>query len=231
MSGTGPSTARAEPARPALVGVLYAEDFDDDEAKPAAEQEAPPEPEFIEPVFTGAELEVARAEARLAGRAEAERGIIASRVQMLSLIAAGMTEAQDGARIAAEQAAEAVARCMLTALTACLPALCERHGAAELRALTRAVLPALTDEPRITVRVHPHMATVVQEELAAMDFEIAERVNLVATEAIAPGDARINWAEGSAVRNAARARSAVHDALAALGLHERTPLQPEMTDA
>ena len=230
MTGMGSSTARKETGRPTLVGVLYAEDFDD-EAKPPVEHEEPPEPELIEPMFTGVELDAARAEAKLAGRAEAERGIIASRVQLLSLIATSMTEAQDGARAAAEHTAEAVARCMLTALTACLPALCERHGAGELRALARAVLPALTDEPRITVRIHPHMVAVLEEELATLDFEIAERVHLVATDAIAPGDARINWAEGSAVRDAARARSAVHDALAALGLHERTPLQPEMTDA
>ncbi len=217
--------------RPALAGVLYAEDFD--EAATAAElaAEPAPEPELIEPTFTAAELDAARAEGRASGLGEAERGIAASRVQVLRLIAESMSEARDAARRTAEQAAEATARCMLTALAACLPALCAAHGAEELRALVRAVLPALTDEPRITVRVHPHMVPMLQDEIAALDFEIAERVAVHPSEAVAPGDTRVNWSEGSAGRHAARARAAVEEALAMLGLFEPHSIQPETMDA
>ena len=232
------------PFRPSLVGVLYAEDFDDDDPAPApakpswrratdlpvAEAE-PAEPEVVEPSFTAGELEAARAEGREAGRMEAERGLAASRASMVGLLAAGLAEVQGSAQGVAEAAAEGVARCLLSMVAACLPALCERHGAAELQALARAVLPALVDEPRITVRVHPYMQVAMQAEVAALDIELAERVQLLPTEAVAPGDARISWADGAVVRDAACARRAVEDALAALGLFDPTLLQPELADA
>ena len=238
--------------RPNLVGVLYAEDFDDEdwaaapasttpssmrratdmsaaEARPA--QQMPAEPEVIEPTFTSAELDAARAEGREAGRMEAERGLAASRVSMMGLLATGLSEVQGSARGVAEASAESVARCLLSMMAACLPALCERHGAAELQAMARAVLPALVDEPRIIVRVHPYMQAAMQTEIAALDVELAERVRLLSTEAVAPGDARISWAEGAVVRDVAHARRALEDALVALGLFEPNLLQPELADA
>ncbi len=231
MSATQSSPSRGSTGRPNLAGVLYAEDFDDAGTTSPPTEEQAPEPELIEPVFTAAELEAARAEGRGQGRAEAERGVAASRVQVLKLIASSMDEAREAARQTAEQAAEATVRCMLTTLTACLPDLCARHGAGELRALIRCVLPALSEEPRITVRAHPHMTPVIEDELALLEPDIAERVTLQPSEAIPPGDARVTWSDGSASRQAARARTAVTEALAALGLLESRTLQPEMTDA
>ena len=115
---------------------------------------------------------------------------------------------------------------MLSALAACLPALCEHHGAGELRTFVRALLPALMDEPRIIVRVHPHMAGVMQDEIDGLDAEMVERIQLLPTDVIPPGDVRISWADGSAVRDTARARAAFEDGLAGLGL-----LQPEQANA
>ena len=216
--------------RPGLLGVLYAEDFDDlpQTSAPAA---AEPEPELIEPVFTLAELEAAKAEAGRIARAEAERGLIGSRTQMITLLANGVADARAEALYAAEEASEGVAKCLLSALSACLPALCARHGAAELQALARIVLPALRDEPRIVVRVHPHMLPVMRDEVAAMDMDFADCIHLLPSDAVAPGDARISWAAGSAVRDAGRARAAVHDALAALGLLDHEDLPKEAAHA
>ncbi len=210
------------PHRPSLLGVLYAEDFDDEGGAPVAEASGPvPEPEIIEPVFTAAELEAARAEARQAGRTEAEHGLTASRNRLLALLADGMSEARSGAYAAAEAGAEGVARTMLGALATCLPQLCKQHGAAELRALVRILLPALSEEPRITIRVNPHMLPVIQAEIATLDVEIAERVHVLPTDAVEPGDARVTWADGSAVRDTARARAAFAEGLASLGLLQR----------
>ena len=64
------------------------------------------------------------------------------------------------------------------------------------------------------MRVHPHMQAAMQAEIAALDPEIAERVHVIPTDAVPPGDARINWAEGSAVRDAGRARAALEDGFA-----------------
>ncbi len=212
--------------RPGLLGVLYAEDFDDGEPSAAPGPEPAPEPEIIEPMFTASELEAARAEGRQAGRAEAEHGLAGSRNHQLALLATGLADARAEARTVAESAAEAVARTMLGVLASCLPAFCERHGAGEVRALARALLPALSEEPRVTVRINPHMMAVMQAELAGMDAEFAERVHLLPADAVPPGDARISWAEGSVVRDAARARAAFEEGLAELGL-----LQRERTDA
>ncbi len=210
----------------AVFGVLYAEDFDADENAPAAAV-AEPEPEPVAaPVFTLDDLAVARAEARASGRVEAEAGLTASRARMLELIATGLTEASQAAAAIAEQRAEAIARLMLSAMVACLPALCSQHGVVELRALVRAILPDLTEEPRITVRVNPHMASAMAAEIAALDTEFAERITLLPTDAIVPGDARITWQDGQAVRDAGQARRTLQDALAALGL-----LEPETTHA
>ena len=210
------------PHRPSLLGVLYAEDFDDDGLALATPEPQPgPEPEIIEPSFSALELDAARAEARQAGRAEAEHGLATSRNRLLAKLAEGVADARAGAFAAAEQAAEGVARCMLSALAACLPALCEQHGAEELRVLVRTLLPALSEEPRITMRVNPDMAPAMQAEIDALDAEIAERIHLLPTDSVAPGDARISWTEGTATRDASRARAAFEQGLASLGLLQR----------
>jgi flagellar assembly protein FliH len=225
------TAANRESIRPAVAGVLYAEDFDDEPMVDGATADPAPEPEFIEPTFTAEELEQARAEGKAAGRAEAERGLIASRLQMLSTIASEMTAARESAEADAESLAEMMARCILGALKACLPSLCNRHGAAEVAAVSRVVLPLLVDEPRITVRVHPHMIPVLTEEVGALDFEIAERVKLVPVETMAPGDLRINWQDGVAKRDTGSAIAAIDDALTQLGLLEPSTLQPEIGNA
>ncbi len=204
-----------------VIGVLYAEDFD---AEPAAEDIPPdsdvPEPEVIEPFFTAEELEAAREEGRTAGRAEAERGIAASRLHMLERIADALAEAQGEAATVAESAATGTARAMLSALATCLPTLCERHGAAEVQALVRIVLPGLVDQPRVSVRIHPRLEPVIAAELSALDSEFAERVVLLPNDAIAPGDVKITWEGGAALRDAGRVCAALNESLAALGLYE-----------
>jgi flagellar assembly protein FliH len=145
---------------------------------------------------------------------------------MLSLLATGIADSRAGAREAAMAAAESMAKLMLTMLNLCLPALCKHHAAAELSALAKIILPGLIDEPKIVVRVNPQMVPVMEAEVAALDFELAERIHLLPTDAVAPGDARISWGDGSVIRDAGSARRMVEDALASMGL-----LQREMTDA
>ena len=196
----------------AAAGVLYAEDFDAPDPLPE------PEPETIEPAFSLAEVEEARAEARAAARLDAEEGQAAARLRALQAIGAGLDAARDTAREDAAAASEVIARTMLGALSACLPSLCARYGAAEVRTLARAVLPALVDEPRITVRLSPHDARMLDEEIALLEPELAARISLAPTDAMPRGNLRIVWQDGLAVRDATAARAAVHDALDALGL-------------
>ncbi len=93
----------------AVAGVLYAEDFD------APDLPSSPEPEAIEPAFSLAELEEARAEARAAARLDAEESQAAARLRALEAIGAGLDAARDTAREDATAASEAIARTMLGA--------------------------------------------------------------------------------------------------------------------
>ena len=115
---------------------------------------------MIEPVFSASELADARGDcvargtcrrsARMPRTAMPRRRVRRWR-RSLRASAAECTAA--AAR--AEQSAEAIARLLFDSLAATFPALCARYGDAEVRAVVRAVLPALTQEQAITVRAHP----------------------------------------------------------------------------
>jgi flagellar assembly protein FliH len=200
--------------------ILFAEDFD---AEPdIAVLDEPSGAAVPPPAITEAELAAARDEAYAEGhrsglaQAAADRAEITR--QMVSVIADRMAEADAEAARVAERSAEAVAQLLLGTLGTMLPALCARHGAAEVAAVARAVLPSLVREPRVTVRVSPHVAAAVETELARLDPEFRARVELVETAAVPPGDARISWHEGVAVRDSAALWRAVAEALAPLDL-------------
>ena len=206
-----------------FLGALYAEDFDapPPAPAPAAPPEPAPPPEPVEPVYTAADLAAAREDGRQAGRTESERSLAAARLQRLDQIANFLAASQASADAVAEAAADAIARTMLSALAACLPALCAQHGAGEVRAVIQAVLPGLAHEPRITVRVNPLLIPAMTAEIADLDSEVAERLLLVPVESMAPGDVRVNWQDGAAIRETGRVCAAVNDVLASLGLLEQ----------
>jgi len=218
----------AQEQQTALFGTLYAEDFDapNVEAPPEQQPEPPPPPEITEPVFTVADMESAHAAGRAAARAEIASSQAAARIKMLGQIANRIEESQAACRATAEEAADAVARTMLSALAACLPALCTRHGETELRALIHALLPSLTRQKRIIVQVNPAMIVGMTDEMAALDPAIAESVALLPADQIPPGDVRVAWQDGAAIRDARTIRAEIVDALAKLGL-----LEQEMPDA
>jgi hypothetical protein len=139
------------PQRSHVLGVLFDNDFD--------LPEVVPEPEVIEPLFSAAEVAAAREAARRDGHAaglqEAASSDATAVRQALEAIASQFKDERDAAARRADQSAEAIARLLLDSLAATFPVLCARHGEAEVRAIARAVLPALTLEPMIAVRVNP----------------------------------------------------------------------------
>ncbi|CAH2600387.1 conserved protein of unknown function [Rhodovastum atsumiense] len=230
-SRTSHATVAARP-RPAIV---FAEDFDapsgitvldDPPAPPPPAPPAPPPP----PAITAEDLAAAREEAYAEGhrtglaQAAADRAEITR--QMLTLIAERLDGAQAEAGRVAAESAEAVARLLMGTLMTMLPALCARHGAAEVAAVVRAVLPALTREPRVTIRLSPHLVQDIERELAALDPELQGRVTLTASEAVPPGDVRITWHDGAAIRDSASLLQAASAALAPLGLLAPSPSVP-----
>lgn len=215
-----------------FVGILYAEDFDDDpELPPASGLPPAPEPEPAPASFTMADLEaaqrIARTEAVQAARTEWERSALHDRTQSLAAIASAVAGAQQEARTLADAVADGTARTVLSVLAGLLPELCAQHGGAEVRALLRHLLPTLAQQPRIAVRVAPAVLDGVREDLALLDEDLAAAVQLTAAP-LSPGDARVTWTDGSVVRDQAAIRSAITAALTELGLLEpataaRTP--------
>lgn len=243
MNAPAKDATAQRPARPTQApggrarrpAILFAEDFDASPGitvldEPPEEPELPPPPP-PPPAITEADVVAARADAYAEGhrnglaRAAADRAEVTR--QMLGVIADRLQGARAEASRVAEEHANAVARLLLGTLATMLPALCARHGAAEVTALTRAVLPALVREPRVTIRISPHVVAAVEQELARLDPELHGRVSLVPTDAVTPGDVRIAWQDGTAIRDAASLWRNVAGALAPFDLLPPDALAPE----
>ena len=183
-------------------GVLFAEDFDLLDRGPAQE-----EPEVIEPVFDQAQMETLKAasfeEGVAAGRAAVLAEDAAGLRQAVAVLTAELDAARDSARAVGEQAAEEIARLLLTAVGVVMPVLCETYGDNEARAIARAMLPALVGEPEIVIRANPHTASVLTREISRIDPDIGTRVRMTPTDALSAGDLRIAWRNGVAVREGA----------------------------
>ncbi len=222
---------RREPP-PALVGVLFAEDFDD--ATGVTVIEAPAEPEVIAPVFSAADLESAHARAYADGRAAglgeaAATHDHAAREALADIARALETAGAELAGLAADHADE-VARLLLDTLMTLLPATCARHAEAEVRAVARAVLPALQREAAVTVRAHPRTAGAIAEEIERLDPELAARIRLLPADHLAASDIRIGWADGGAVRDTDAAWREIAEVLEQSGLRVRAESAEDTTD-
>ncbi len=198
---------------------LFGEDFD----LPAElEPEQAPEPEVIAPVLIAADLDAARAEAwaegHAAGLAEAAADAAAALAGAAQALAPQLANLSIQLRQQVEEAASAIARLLLDTLATLFPALCARHGEAEARAVLQTVLPALAQEPAVTVRLSGGLAAALEHEVARCSEDFAERVALVADPAMAPGDVRVAWQGGKAVRDAAALWAQVAAVLAPAGL-------------
>ena len=184
--------------------VLFAEDFDVPEVVPEPEVI---EPEEVEPTFSIAELtdvrETAWREGHAAGMQKAVADSVAAVHETVVAIATQLAAEREVAAARAEESATAIARLLLDSLNATFPALCERYGEAEARSVMRIVLPALTQEPAIIVRSNPRTSHAVAEEVSRLDPEVSARVQTIACEEMAPGDVRVTWRNGAAMRDAA----------------------------
>jgi flagellar assembly protein FliH len=180
-----------------------------DEQEASAEPPAPPEPTFSE-----AELEAARASAYAEGHGQGVAEGRASEQQTTERLAslalnqiAGelgrLADAIEGGR--AERVTTA-AEIGLALARRFLPEYARRHGSDEILSMIRACVAELQDEPRITVRV----AAEVAEELAAPLEQLAQTRGLTSgfrilpDPSLGPSDARLEWSDGSAERDATR---------------------------
>ena len=204
---------------------IFGEDFD----RPKA-AEPSPEPVPPEPVYSAADLQMARAEAlrdgHAAGLAEADGVTAALARHALLTIAENLDATRAEATAIAEDAAEALAHLLMDAFAAAFPALCARHAETELRAIVRSVLPRLHEEPAITVRASPHVTEALTQEIAAVDPDLLDRVRVIPTDAVPEGDVRIARRAGNARRDTARLWAEIENILAPAGLLRGRPTPP-----
>jgi hypothetical protein len=195
-------------------GALFAEDFDLPQTAAA--------PETIEPVFSASDLTAAREAAWHEGRAVGVQEAATSDAMATKQAIAQITEllhAEAQAGVArAEREAASIAQLLLDCLAATFPTLAARYGDAEVRAIIRTVLPALIREPEITIRTHPDTVLLIAQEIVGLDPDLKQHVKTVPCDDMAPGDLRIAWRNGSAVRNTTALWQQVAEILAPAGL-------------
>jgi flagellar biosynthesis/type III secretory pathway protein FliH len=196
------------------LGALFEEDFD--------QPERVAEPDAIEPVYSAADLtnlsEAAWREGNAAGQQEAAASDAATTRRAIESLAAQCTDARDAATARAEQTADAIARLLLDSLAAAFPVLCACYGEAEVQAIVRSVLPALTQEQVVTVRTNRLTAPALVREIGRLDPALAARVQIVECDAMTPGDVKIDWHNGRAIRDATALWEQVAAVLAPAGL-------------
>ncbi len=186
---------------PSISKFLFDTSFD------APGGKAAPAPKPIKRNYTAAEVEAEKgkafAEGHNAGLAEAANDAAARTAAATQAIAARFGElfAQlDQHHDESTQTAVGAAVAMTRKL---LPALSRSAAGGEIEALIRDCLSRLHNEPKILVRLHESMVEHFRERLETManDAGFSGRVVVVAEPRIAPGDARIEWADGGVERN------------------------------
>jgi flagellar biosynthesis/type III secretory pathway protein FliH len=205
-----------------LFGVLYAEDFDDAGTAPAPDILVEPAPPPLTQDDVDAAASAAIARARLAWQAEVEQ----QRQAALAAIADLLASQREQAAQEAATVAEAAVTTILSMLSGALPNLCREHGPAEARALVRKLLPSLRSEPHVTIRAHPALAPILEQDLAELDLELAGTVTVTAAP-LEPGDLRIAWQNGSFKRDTGAILAAMQDALSQFGLTGPIQITPE----
>lgn len=193
-------------------------DEDEQEAPPAEPAPPPITPQMLEEACAAA-----RAEGLQAGRGEAAEAREAARHAMQATLINQLRDAEAQLRASVEAAGSQLASLVLATLDAGFPALRARHGAEELARFTRGIVGLLAQEPRIVVRVHPDMQPVLDEVLDGLEPERRAAILVEPRDTLPPGDARIAWRHGMAVRDTEALRTRLAETLAPLGLEPAAP--------
>ena len=190
--------------------MLFVEDFDifeepavADVAAPAYDREAELAAEYARGLAEG----LAHAEA---SRDQGARALVAH-------CAAECRRAEESLARLAEEAADQLAGLVFEALNTLVPSVCAACGPAETAAMARVLLPRLRLEPQIRVRLNPHDSAAMQAEVARLDEEIADRIVITPTDAMARGDLKVSWQDGMLLRDTAAIWREMSEALQRFG--------------
>lgn len=150
------------------------------------------------------------------GRHAAAQESAARLVEMTTRLAKRMQAMSEEAAAERKRIEEEAVRLGLAAARKLAPALISREPAFELEALLRDCLGELRDAPHLVVRVCADLANDMRERLEAACREtgFTGQVVVLGDPDIAPGDGRIDWADGGIVRRRADVEHEIDAAIA-----------------
>jgi flagellar assembly protein FliH len=208
---------------------LFAEDFDiPNVAAHLAEPLPDPDPPL--PSYSQDDLDAARTAARAEGfadgMAEAATQTAARLAATFATIAERMQDAADSAARVTEELADVFARLLFATLLAGFPRLRKLYGEEELRAIVRRAMPGMLLEANVVFHVNPAMVPMIEAELAAIRPKERQHMSIEPSDDIPPGDARIAWPHGAAVRDTVKIHNAVVEILEKFGIGPE-PVAPD----
>jgi len=176
-------------------------------ARAAAEAEAataPPAPTYGEEELAAAR-QSAYQDGHAAGLAEAERGEARRLADLVERLPGELSRIwQENARQESDRRREAL-KAAVTVVRKLFPHLARQGGLDEIRAVVDGCLERLRDEPRLVIRCADQELDALRARIesgsAGAGFE--GKLVFLADEAIAPGDLRVEWADGGAERDVA----------------------------
>lgn len=192
-------------------------------ARPVPSSTRPPTP----PARSGPtehDIAVAHAEGVRHGLRAAETGIAERAARALEAIAVAIRTETETAEAVAECCMLALADVVLRALAAAFPSLEATYGPEDAASLVRVVMPGLSREPRVVIRVAADAADAVAAALAGLPTDLRERVELGTDPLLAEHDARLSWRDGGVARDPMAVRA---DVLSALDLIMARRAAPE----
>ena len=155
---------------------------------------------------TRADIDRARTEGFSAGRAEAEAETSRLQAQALNRFAEEFVTLKiSHEKVLRASTGDAVALA-LTVGRKLAENLIATHPLGEIEALMTHCLSRLMGEARIVLRIHESLLDALRERVDKLTRRIGfeGHVILLGDESIAPGDCRIEWADGGAERDAAK---------------------------
>jgi len=186
--------------------------------KPEPPKPPPPPPPPPAPTFSAEELAAARKKAyqegfnagnqvgQQNGKAEADAeatGRLSKAIAKIGDSLAGLLQQVTAERQARTGEPVQIALALVKKL---MPTLAERHGLDEIEAAFTNLLAEFVDEPRVTVRVHPHGLKAIEERLRPLAEQrgFAGRLVISGDGKVADTDCRIEWTTGGGERNSQR---------------------------
>ncbi|HSL78051.1 MAG TPA: FliH/SctL family protein [Pseudolabrys sp.] len=167
-----------------------------------------------------------------AGQEQAHQEATQRMADALSMIADGL-DRLDGALTAIETRLETEAVEVAVAVAAKLsPALIAREPFAEIAALATECFHHLVSTPLVTVRIAAEIHETAKEQIE----EIARtrgfdgRLAIISDESLAPGDCRVEWADGGIIRDHTATTSAIDETVARYIAARNMPTAPDSGD-